>query len=436
MRIRIIKLKKAEEFYGILNAVEFNNSIDEKDDFFVDFSKQRGDFNENKIFKMFNINPKTKKCNELNKTQRVFLSGHRGTGKTTQLKKLKNEINETKCFLTIFCDVSNESLDLNNIDFVDVVLFMVERLVNTLEDEKEINIDEKEIATFYNWYKETIVEINNKDVSSVLAEVGTEAGISLPLFCKFIAKIKTQSQSSNEVKETIRQTFNNKFTDFCIKFNEFILSLKVEIRKKNFSRDLLFILDGFEKIGTLEDRKKILVDNSNKFTEIQSNMIISLPIELFSESAHFANFGTLMPFPLVNIDQNEGMAKFQEFVYKRVDKKLFEDEETVENIIRYGAGSPRETLKIIEASYIITNDDIINTKSVKNAVQKLSDEIVKYLTEDEISLLKKLSDNPNTAYDKIIGILLEKKAVLEYDDGKRKVSPMILENQNYKKLMA
>jgi len=428
-------MKKANNFYEILNAVEFNNPIDETNDFFTDFSGLRKGFNENKIFKMLNINPSTKECNTLTSHQRVFLSGHRGTGKTTELLKLRNEINKTNCFLTIFCDVSNEELDVNNIDFVDIVIFMLEQLVKELK-EKNITISEKNITSFYDWYSQRIVEINNKTDASATIETEASVSIGIPALFKLLTKTKAKLSASQDTKDTIRRVFTNKFSDFSIKFNEFILNVKETLKQEKGIKDLLFIIDGFEKIGTLEDRKKILIDNSNKFVEIKTNMIIALPIELFSKVATLSNFSTPISFPLITLE-SAGKEKFKEFIYKRIDENLFKDISTVEEIIKYGAGSPRETLKIIEEAYIATENEIIDKESVINAKNKMSNEIVNYLTKEELDVLKELNTNGTISYSDTLASLLVKKVILEYGDGSiKKINPIILENETYEKLIS
>lgn len=428
-------MKKANDFYEILNVVEFNNPIDETDEFFTDFSGLRKGFNENQIFRMLNINPKTHKCNSLTSTERAFLSGHRGTGKTTELLKLKNEINKTKCFLTIFCDIGNEELDINNIDFVDIVIFMIEQLVESLA-EQNISIKQEDVESFYTWYEQRIIEINDKTDASATIETELSGGISIPSFFKLITKTKAKLSASQDTKDTIRRVFTNKFSDFSIKFNEFIASVKIALKESSDSEDLLFIIDGFEKIGTLEDRKKILIDNSNKFVEIKSNMIITLPIELFSQISTLSNFSTPISFPLITLDEN-GESKFLEFIYKRINKELFDSEKTVKNIIKYGAGSPRETLKIIRESYMLAEDELIDNSSVIKAKDKISSEIVNYLTSDELKVLKELKDKDTISYSDTLASLLVKKVLLIYGDGSvKKINPLISENNTYKKLIS
>lgn len=423
-------MNKANTFYEIQDAVAFNNPIDEKNEFYTDFSGFRKGFNERKIFKYLNINPTTKECNKISQTLKLFLSGHRGTGKTTELLKLKNEIDETTCFFTVFCDLSDEELDANNIDFIDIIILILEKLTETLK-ERKIDIPKANIEPFYNWYEQRITEINNQTDESASIEVEGKAGINLFSLFSLVSKTKGKLSGSNSTKETIRKVFKNKFSDFSLKFNEFILDIKDYLLKNGISKDLLFIIDGFEKIGSLEDRKKILIDNSNKFVEIKANMIITLPIELFSEVSRLKEFASHISFPLITLDNNS-KERFKEFIYKRIEKNLFDSEQTVEKIIYYGAGSPRETLKIISNAYIQAEREIIDLKSVQDAQKSISEELMKYLDEKEISLLKQIYIKTKIPFSDELAKLLIKKVLLDYEDGlEREINPILLDNEDF-----
>lgn len=423
-------MNKANTFYEIQDAVAFNNPIDEKNEFYTDFSGFRKGFNERKIFKYLNINPTTKECNKISQTLKLFLSGHRGTGKTTELLKLKNEIDETTCFFTVFCDLSDEELDVNNIDFIDIIILILEKLTETLK-ERKIDIPKANIEPFYNWYEQRITEINNQTDESASIEVEGKAGINLFSLFSLVSKTKGKLSGSNSTKETIRKVFKNKFSDFSLKFNEFILDIKDYLLKNGISKDLLFIIDGFEKIGSLEDRKKILIDNSNKFVEIKANMIITLPIELFSEVSRLKEFASHISFPLITLDNNS-KERFKEFIYKRIEKNLFDSEQTVEKIIYYGAGSPRETLKIISNAYIQAEREIIDLKSVQDAQKSISEELMKYLDEKEILLLKQIYIKTKIPFSDELAKLLIKKVLLDYEDGlEREINPILLDNEDF-----
>ena len=246
-----------------------------------------------------------------------------------------------------------------------------------------------------------------------------------------VSKTKGKLSGSNSTKETIRTVFINKFSDFSLKFNELIFDIKDYLQKNKISEDLLFIIDGFEKIGSYEDRKKILIDNSNKFVEIKANMIITLPIELFSEVGRLKEFAKHISFPLITLDK-KSKEKFKEFIYRRIDKKLFENEKVVEKIIEYGAGSPRETLKIISSAYIEAEEEVLDLKSIKDAQSSISDEMIKYLNESEIVLLKELKKNNKVLFSENLAKLLVKKIVLEYDDSlEKQINPILLDNKDF-----
>jgi hypothetical protein len=434
--------KKAIELYQINNVTEYNTPITTDDEFFTDFTGLRQNFSEKKIFKSLNI-IKSKdnfQCQDLNSIQRIFLSGHRGTGKTTELLRLKKEIDATKCFLTIFCDVGDEELDLHNIDFVDVIIFMIEKLVKELND-KNINIKEDDIKSFYDWYAQRIEEINIINDKSAYIEAGVDSSVGLMSLFEIVSKTRAKFKASQSTKDTIRRVFANKFSDFSAKFNEFILNIKQTKQDKGIAQNLLFVVDGFEKIGTLEDRRRIIIDNSNKFIEIRANIILTLPIELFAEASTLSNYSKPISFPLIDVDNKDGKGKekFKEFIYKRIDKSLFknsEDESIINEIIKYGAGSPRETLKIIKEAYIETDsDDYITFDSVIQAKNSMSKMIVDYLTKDEIEILKEINQNKSVAFSDTIATLLVKKVLLDYGEDKYEINSIIKENDKFKTLI-
>ena len=431
-----IEITKATDFYAIQDAVASNIPVDDKHDFYTDFSQFRSSFKEKQIFRNLAINEKTKECNVLQQPKKIFISGYRGTGKTSELLKLKNAIHTTKCYFTIFVDISDEELDTNNIETVDILILMLEKLLEQLQ-ESGAQIDKDIINSFYDWYCTRIEEVNNSKQASV--NVDAEASISTGFlsFIKLAASTKSQLKGSTETKNVIRRVFNQHFSDFVTKFNEFVLSVKEKLSISSSSyEDMLFIIDGFEKIGTLNDRRKILIEDSNKFMLIQTHMMITLPIELFSEGTGLRNFATILHLPLIDLEQDGAEATLKEFILKRVDKELFEDDTTIKNIIQFGAGHPRQTLQIISRAYVEAEDNTIDKSAIKEAVKLMGNEL-SVLNIDELQVLREIKNGvfpPVT--DAYIG-LKAKNIILEYSDEKNNViNPILEENEIYKKRLA
>lgn len=427
-----IEITKAHKFFKIQDAVASNVPVDNKHEFYIDFSKYRASFQERQIFRNLSINERTRECNPLKQPRKIFISGYRGIGKTSELLKLTNAIHETKCYFTIFVDISDEELDPNNIQTVDIFILMLEKLLDRLKS-NGATIDESIIKSFYDWYSTRIEEINKSDSASISTDVEGSVGVSLLNFVKLVVRTKSQLRDSIETKQVIRRQFNQHFSDFVTKFNEFILSIKEKLSNSSSSyKDILFIIDGFEKIGTLSDRRQILIEDSNKFTLIRTHMMMTLPIELFNEVNNLNNFATVLHLPVIDLEQEGAKDTFREFILKRVDEKLFADEETIEEIIKYGAGHPRQTLQIISRAYVEASDEIINKTAIEDAIRLMGNEMA-VLNKDELTILQAIQNKEfPPATDSYIGLKAH-NVILEYSDVKTNIINPILEfNAVYK----
>ncbi len=430
-----MKNQKAEDFYSIQDAVAFNIPVDIDDEFYTDFTSFRADFTDKKIFKHLNINPKTNECNSLRSPKKIFLSGYRGTGKTSELLSLRKKIDDTKCYFSIFVDIANEELDTTNIETVDILILMLEKLISQL-NEQGADVSNVAISDFYDWYKTKIItEANTKLEGSAKVEIGIDTKDTLLGFIGLVSNTKAKLQGSIESKKIIRQEINNNFSMFGRKFNEFILTLVEQFREKNHYQDILFIVDGFEKIGTLEDRKKILVDDANKLTIIESHMIITLPIELFTEKNRLSHFSTIENFPLVDLNEAGAKDRFKEFILKRVDEKLFK-KGAIDKIIEFGAGHPRQTLQIINRAYVEAEDEFIDLPSVEKAIEVLGSEMSK-VNDEEIEILKKVSNKEIIPESDIYTTLKAKNIIFEYNSSSESniINPIVKADSDFQKYL-
>lgn len=427
--------EKAYDFYDIQDAVAFNIPVDKDNPFYTDFTLYRTDFTEKKMFKHLNINPKTNKCNPLRESKKIFLSGYRGTGKTSELLSLTDKIDKTDCYFTIFVDISEEELDTSNIETVDILILMLKKMIERL---KKLGADVKNetISDFYDWYKSKIItEVNKSVKGSAQIEVGLKTEGTLLELIGLVANTQAKLQGSNESKTVIRREINNNFSMFGKKFNEFVLSLVSQFRAKGHYKDILFILDGFEKIGSLEDRKKILVDDANKLTIVNAHMIITLPIELFTEKNRLHHFATTENFPLVDLSLEGAKECFREFILKRIDEKIF-TEGSIDKIIEYGAGHPRQTLQIINRAYVEAEDEFIDMASVNKAIEILGAEMSK-VSDEEIAVLKKVKRQEVIAESDVYTALKSKNIIFQYNSSSESdmVNPIVDADSDFQKYL-
>jgi len=439
--------KKANKLEEVDTAVRFDIPIGSDHEFFTDFSDVRGDFEDRMIYKALKVNPKTFIYDEIanrgNKTL-LFLAGMRGSGKTSELAKISKKLNHKNGFLCITCNL-DDGLDLNDMEYMDIIIFQLERLFEELEKVK-LKIDSSIIDSLQSWFSERVKEINK----AIKKEAGFEMEISAgtPSFLSFLgitAKVKSNLLGSKENAQKIRTVFKNNFSDFAIQFNLFVEEVNIKLRETQIAKELLFVVDGIEKAASLDIRKKIILEEANRIRQINANTIFTLPIELMPERQKIISFSTVVSFPFVKIKEKNGeivekaIQRFIDFTYKRIDSKLFDSPETVRKAILTGGGSPREYLRILEYANMFSDDDakLITLEALEKGIRKLAAETSQYVSISDLEKLKTLKQS-NEA-DKVMPFdsewqdLLEKLIVLEYNDGTyKRVNPIIEESQLYK----
>lgn len=439
--------KKAYKFEEIDNAVRFDTPIDADHEFYTNFADVRGDFEEKALYRALNVDPKTNiynyESNHDNKTL-LFLAGMRGSGKTSELAKIAHKVAGPEGFFPITCNL-DEGLDLNDMEYMDILIFQLERLIAELQ-KREVDVDESIIRTLQKWFSERVQEANRIIKKEGGFELEVSTGIpSLLGFFGLTTKVKANLSGSKENAHKIRTVFKNNFADFALKFNEFAESINMLLRKNNIAKELLFIIDGLEKTGSLDIRKKIIFDETNRIRQIKINTIFTLPIELMADQQNLRTFAQVISFPCVKIREKNGTVvekavdRFMEFTFKRIDEKLFDNRETVRRAILLGGGSPREYMRLLEFAYIYgdSEKEIIDSTTLDKAIQKLAAQTAQYISQENLEVLRTLKNANDTNTPLAYGIqwqeLLEKLIVLEYNDGTyKRVNPIIEESELYK----
>ena len=440
--------KKATSLLEIDNAVRLDVPITPDHSFYTDFSDVRGDFEDRMIYKSLNVDPKTfnfhRQVNTSNKVL-LFLAGMRGSGKTSELSKISQKLHKKDCFFCVTCNLDT-GLDTNDMEYMDVLVFQIERLLEDINKQK-LTVDQDILSSLYEWFGERVKEVNKviKKEGGFEVEIKAETP-SLLSFLGIAAKLKGNLQGSKENADKIRTVLKNNFTVFAQKFNEFVEHVNIKLRAKDIAQELLFVIDGMEKVATADIRKKIVIGESERLRQIKVNTIFTLPIELMAETQKLQQLNTVVSFPFVKIRERNGdivqeaADRFYEFVTKRINENLFDKPETIKHAVLMGGGSPRELLRILEYANLFADDDlgIITREAMDKGLKKLAAQTSQYVSEEDFKKLKVLKeDNINslpTASDPSWQDLLEKLIIFEYNDGTyKRVNPVVEISELYKR---
>jgi hypothetical protein len=126
--------RKATSLEEIDQAVKFNEPVGPAHPFYTDFSQVRGDFREKIVYRILNVKTTGGKFAfdpELNSGEKklFFLGGMRGSGKTSELTKYAKNLHRPECFFVVTCNI-DEALDMNDVEYMDVLIYQLERLAN------------------------------------------------------------------------------------------------------------------------------------------------------------------------------------------------------------------------------------------------------------------------------------------------------------------
>ena len=368
----------------------------------------------------------------------------RGSGKTSELAKIAQKLHHPQGFFCITCNL-DEGLDLNDMEYMDIVIFQLERLFEELQ-KVDLQIDLPIIESLQKWFSERVMEVNSAIKRESGFEMEVSAGVpGIMSFLGLTAKLKSNLLGSKENATKIRAVFKNNFADFALQFNVFVEEVNLKLREKNLARELLFVVDGIEKTASLDIKKKIILEESNRIRSIKTNTIFTLPIELMPERQRLISFSTVVSFPFVKIREKDGaivekaLQRFIEFTYKRIDEKLFDGPETVKKAILMGGGSPREYLRILEYAYMYSHEDekCITREALDDGIKRLAAETSHYVSTDDLEklkLLKQINDEGKVLpFDENWQHLFEKLIIMEYNDGTyKRINPIVEESQLYK----
>lgn len=451
-------MKKAYRLIEIDQALRLNEPVKPSHQFYTNFEGLRGDFEEKIVYKSLNVSTQGGKyvySPEINKGNKslVFLGGMRGTGKTSELMGYARNLDNKDCFFVIFCQLDVD-LNTNDMEYMDILILQMEKLTKRLKEEN-IKVNEASLKALKKWFDEQVKEINR----NLEGEIGLETGLGAKKggiwnnLLGIYGELKGSVTAGTKRTTSVRTILKKNFIPFKDKFNEFVGEATLALRKAGKAKDILFIIDGLEKTNTPEIRRKIVIDESSRINLIAAHSIFILPIELMKERQILRQLTEFVcTFPNIKIVDRKGEAvadgveKMIEFVYNRIARSLFEDNENdqlVKKLVRYGGGNPRELLRILSytAFYADEEKGKIDQLAANRGLQKLANETAQFLTTEDFQKLRELKANNDaqklTPYDIKIDELLEKVIIYEYNDGTHKrVNPILELAEIYRQQLA
>jgi energy-coupling factor transporter ATP-binding protein EcfA2 len=369
--------------------------------------------------------------NNIRRTPRGYfhqqlVTGHRGCGKSTELKRLQARLRETKYF-AVYVD-AEALLDLGDVTYLDVLVALTQELEQALRGEN-IRLPPSLRENLDQWFANVILtEEQRRDVERAL-EADFGVGPQVPALARMLAAITGQIRSGSYRRVEIRRQLEQNLRVFVQRLNELVDDARVRLTRKGWN-DLVFIVDGLEKMhyAPLPDGQSthsaLFVAHAEQLKSIHSHVIYTVPISLVFN----ANLGDAFPdptliIPMVKITEPDGRTLYEpgrkalfQVVARRVDvAKVMESEDLVWRLVEASGGSVRDLMRLMRlACYGAT--DCIRATHVETAIRELGREYDRLMQDDDLDLLIFIAQERRVPGNERSARLLHLRLVLEYQD--------------------
>lgn len=354
--------------------------------------------------------------------------GHAGVGKTTELYRLKHKA-EGKGFLTCMgrCDID---LDSGDIEYTDVLFYILDLLVNKACDEglKVSDNVVRKIENYWNSNTELSKTISMQGEAEISFDATTEVGVKKII--ALLANVRAILKNSAESKKEIRTQIEPRSNEMLHQIKEVIEEIRKQLQEKGRPEIPFVILDGLDKIP-LGQAQKIFWENGSRFQGLQIHLLVTFPISL-SYTPEYKDIQVWFPnpekLPMIKIRNwhqgayqehyTEGIDTIRAIIGKRAGLSLFA-EDALQELIIYTGGYIRDLFRCICEAALrarLRKSRVIELEDARKALAVLESDINGRYSDE---LIEKMEDiyrgNKHVSSSEEITVLLQIGAVLEYN---------------------
>jgi hypothetical protein len=412
-------------------AVE--NFADQK--YYIDFSSVRGgkiieELKENITF----FSPDEPTC--------MLFTGHIGCGKSTELLRLKREL-EIEGFYVVYFE-SSEDLEMTDVDISDVLLAIARRVSQSLE---KVTLEEprklKELLT-------GAIRVLNAEVTGVklkvpgIGEVGVTKEKEKFSLAFGIGEITTKTKDDATLRDRLNKYLGPQKSQLLEAINQELLEPATVKLKQIGKKGLVVIVDNLDRINSSPKSwgrpqpEYLFIDQSEYLTKLRCHVVYTMPLDL-KFSSDYANLTQRFPhdpkvLPMVPVQLQDGsdceagmvllrqMVLARAFPYldarERLGKltQIFDSPQTLDRLCRISGGHVRDLLRLLN-NWIQKERKLPLSREILEAlIRTRRNEMIMQISDDEWELLRQVKIRKKVSGDQEYQMLIRSRLVFEYRD--------------------
>jgi hypothetical protein len=252
-----------ERFYQACNPSKplmMDNAVDSL--YYIDFASVRGGkIIEALLRTITRISPNTPTCQ--------LFTGHLGCGKSTELLRLKAELEEQQFHVVYF--ESTRILEMADVDVTDILLAIAGQVSESLEA-MEIRLHPSYFAKLFN----EVVDFLQTPI-----DLGVEAELSVG-----IAKITARTKESPQLRRRLRDYLEPRTENILLAINQEILERATKELKAKGKRGLVVIVDNLDRVAfrpMASGRslpEYLFIERGEQLRKLNCHIVYTIPLSL------------------------------------------------------------------------------------------------------------------------------------------------------------
>ncbi|MDW8352876.1 MAG: AAA family ATPase, partial [Anaerolineae bacterium] len=363
----------------------------------------------------------------------ILFTGHTGSGKTTELNKLIEELGERYFVVKVSTGAIVPPTDLT---YVDVILIVAMALFRAASDE---NLIRRAPAQIVEGVWEQVRQVIDRVVFGGVpyrrpahpAEAGVKVGIP-PIVHGLALEFEARFKNEPSTREQIRKHMQDRLSEVIEKAN----LLSAEIRQR-YDKSVLIVVDDTDKPDPAR-AAALFFDRPQSLTAFSAAVIYTFPIALrynarFGEVDRYFESFRLPNLPLHDRDgraDEGGRRVLNDAIVRRMDKALIAPSAR-EKLISASGGVMRILIGLVQNAAVnayARGAARIEDFDADRAVTGLRKDFIAALRSDDYPILAARYRDKRLSSDETLQALLQMRALLEYENGETwcDVHPVVL----------
>ena len=353
-----------------------------------------------------------------NEPVKILFTGHGGSGKSTTLNKLAEEL-KRRFFIVPF-DV-RQYASMADLTYIDLILGMATSLFRRAT---ESDVLAKAPAQIANEVWDDLSRFIEKVIFGPATFRTPSADAELSAKVNFLAvEFQTKFAKEATTRDDIRKRIEPRLAELYDKINQV-----ADLVLVNYKRPVLFFVENTDK-PDLNRARDIFVGHTYALTAFRASVIYTFPIGLRYSAAdfnlirdHFTETFVLPNFKVTNLDGSPnpmGLKCLREALSVRIVDDLIEEKARAQ-IIRASGGLMRTLIHLMRRSAVnamAAGNEVISVENVEAAINEERASFIAGLTRDDYPVLYERHHDKQLSGDEAVLHLLQTRALLEYANG-------------------